>query len=102
MESNFDEMEKLIFNTLEKARFDEEGRLLDLFNIFIAKNEESINQNGHVLAMNSAASSLNPYSATAFQMSGLQMLNQSKQAITKIKNSHDATFILNNLHTSNL
>ena len=95
LESNFDEMEKLIFNTLEKARFDEEGRLLDLFNIFIAKNEESINQNGHVLAMNSAASSLNPYSATAFQMSGLQMLNQSKQAITKIKNSHDATFILN-------
>ena len=53
------------------------------------------NQNGHVLAMNSAASSLNPYSATAFQMSGLQMLNQSKQAITKIKNSHDASFILN-------
>ena len=33
LESNFDEMEKLIFNTLKKARFDEEGRLLDLFNI---------------------------------------------------------------------
>ena len=102
LESNFDEMEKLIFNTLEKARFDEEGRLLDLFNIFIAKNEESINQNGHVLAMNSAASSLNPYSATAFQMSGLQMLNQSKQAITKIKNSHDASFILNILKSIHL
>jgi Zn-dependent M16 (insulinase) family peptidase len=35
--------------------------------------------------MNSAASSLNTFSATAFQMSGLQMLNQSKAAISKLK-----------------
>ena len=97
LESNFDEMEKLIFNTLEKARFDEEGRLLDLFNIFIAKNEESINQNGHVLAMNSAASSLNPYSATAFQMSGLRMLNQSKTSISKIKDITDANELIDTL-----
>ena len=35
--------------------------------------------------MNSAASSLNTFSATAFQMSGLKMLNQSKAAISKLK-----------------
>ncbi|MDC0079709.1 insulinase family protein [Pseudomonadota bacterium] len=85
LEDNFDAMEKLVLNTIKKVRFDEENRIWDLFNIFIARNEESLNQNGHILAMNSAASSLNTFSATAFQMSGLKMLNQSKAAISKLK-----------------
>ena len=95
LENNFDEMEKLILNTLENARFDEEDRILDLFNIFIARNEESINQNGHILAMNSAASSLNKFSATAYQMSGLQMLNQSKATISKMKDAADSINLIN-------
>jgi len=102
LEDNFDAMEKLIFNTLENARFDEENRILDLFNIFIARNEESLNQNGHILAMNSAASSINSFSATVFQMSGLLMLNQSKAAISKMKEVADAielTNILKSIHS---
>ena len=95
LEDNFDSMEKLILNTLENARFDEENRLLDLFNIFVARNEESLNQNGHILAMNSAASSLNTFSATTYQMSGMQMLNKSKEAISKIKNVSDANNVIN-------
>ena len=95
LENNFDEMEKLILNTLENARFDEGDRILDLFNIFIARNEESINQNGHILAMNSAASSLNKFSATAYQMSGLQMLNQAKATISKMKDAADAINLIN-------
>ena len=95
LENNFNAMEKLIFNTLENARFDEKNRILDLFNIFIARNEESLNQNGHILAMNSAASSLNTFSATAFQMSGLQMLNQSKAAISKMKEVADTLELIN-------
>ena len=94
LEENFDAMEKLIFNTVENVRFDEESRILDLFNIFIARNEESLNQNGHILAMNSAASSLNAFSATAFQMSGLQMLNHSKAAISNIKEIADAVELI--------
>jgi len=90
LEDNFDGMEKLILNTINNTRFDEENRILDLFNIFIARNEESLNQNGHILAMNSAASNLNTFSASAFQMSGLQMLNQSKAAILKIRKAEDA------------
>ena len=97
LEDNFDEMEKLLINTLENARFDEKNRILDLFNIFIARNEESLNQNGHILAMNSAASSLNTFSATAFQMSGLRMLNQSKVAISKIKEIADANELIDTL-----
>ena len=97
LEDNFDAMEKLVFNTLENARFDEKNRILDLFNIFIARNEESLNQNGHILAMNSAASSLNTFSATAFQMSGLRMLNQSKAAISKIKEITDANELIDTL-----
>jgi Zn-dependent M16 (insulinase) family peptidase len=95
LEVNFDAMEKLIFNTIENARFDEENRILDLFNIFIARNEESLNQNGHILAMNSAASSLNIFSATAYQMSGLRMLNLSKAAISKMKEASDAMELVN-------
>ena len=94
LEENFDAMEKLVFNTLENARFDEVGRIFDLFNIFIARNDESLNQNGHILAMNSAASSLNKLSATAFQMSGLQMLNQSKEVISKMKEVTDAAELI--------
>jgi Zn-dependent M16 (insulinase) family peptidase len=94
LEENFDAMEKLVFNTLENARFDEVGRIFDLFNIFIARNDESLNQNGHILAMNSAASSLNKLSATAFQMSGLQMLNQSKEVISKMKEVADAAELI--------
>ena len=97
LEDNFDAMEKLVFNTLENARFDEKNRILDLFNIFIARNEESLNQNGHILAMNSAASSLNTLSATAFQMSGLRMLNQSKTSISKIKDITDANELIDTL-----
>ena len=97
LEGNFDVMEKLVINTLENARFDEKNRILDLFNIFIARNEESLNQNGHILAMNSAASSLNTLSATAFQMSGLRMLNQSKTAISKIKEITDANELIDTL-----
>ena len=89
LENNFEAMEKLIFSTLKHARFDEQNRILDLLNIFISRNEESLNQNGHILAMNSAASSLNKLSATAFQMSGIKMLNQSKAAVTKIKDAND-------------
>ena len=102
LEENFDAMEKLVFNTLENARFDEQNRIFDLLNIFIARNEESLNQNGHILAMNSAASSLNKFSATAFQMSGLQMLNQSKAAISKMKDVSDTSEvidILKNIHS---
>jgi Zn-dependent M16 (insulinase) family peptidase len=87
-------MEELVFNTLENARFDEQNRIFDLLNIFIARNEESLNQNGHILAMNSAASSLNKLSATAFQMSGLQMLNQSKEVISKMKEVTDAAELI--------
>ena len=97
LEGNFDAMEKLVINTLENARFDEKNRILDLFNIFIARNEESLNQNGHILAMNSAASSLNTLSATAFQMSGLRMLNQSKTSISKIKDITDANELIDTL-----
>jgi len=102
LEDNFDAMEKLVFNTLENARFDEKNRILDLFNIFIARNEESLNQNGHILAMNSAASSLNTFSATAFQMSGLRMLNQSKAAISKIKEITDANELIDTLKSIHL
>ena len=44
--------------------------------------------------MNSAASSLNKLSATAFQMSGLQMLNQSKEVISKMKEVTDAAELI--------
>ena len=102
LEENFEAMEKLVFNTLKNARFDEESRLLDLFNIFVARNEESLNQNGHILAMNSASSSLNTLSATAFQMSGLQMLNQSKAAISNIKEVADTAELVNILKSIHL
>jgi len=101
LEENFYSMENLIFNTVECIRFDEKKRILDLLNIFVAKNDESLNQNGHYLAMNSAASTLNDLAATSFHLSGLQMVHRSKEIISKIQKTDDPepiVKILKNIH----
>jgi Zn-dependent M16 (insulinase) family peptidase len=97
LEENFNNMEELIFNTIKSVRFDEEQRILDLLNIFVARNDESLNQNGHYLAMNSAASSLNTLATTSFHLSGLQMIHRSKELISKIQLDEDASYIINTL-----
>ena len=101
LEENFNGMEELIFNTIKSVRFDEEKRILDLLNIFVARNDESLNQNGHYLAMNSAASSLNTLATTSFHLSGLQMIHRTKELISKIQLDGDASYIINilqNIH----
>ncbi|MDC0130142.1 insulinase family protein, partial [Gammaproteobacteria bacterium] len=102
LEENFNAMEELIFNTIKSVRFDEEKRILDLLNIFVARNDESLNQNGHYLAMNSAASSLNTLATTSFHLSGLQMIHRTKELISKIQLDGDANYIINilqNIHS---
>ena len=102
LEENFNAMEELIFNTIKSVRFDEEKRVLDLLNIFVARNDESLNQNGHYLAMNSAASSLNTLATTSFHLSGLQMIHRTKELISKIQLDGDASYIINilqNIHS---
>ena len=101
LEENFNAMEELIFNTIKSVRFDEDKRVLDLLNIFVARNDESLNQNGHYLAMNSAASSLNTLATTSFHLSGLQMIHRTKELISKIQLDGDASYIINilqNIH----
>ena len=102
LEENFNAMEELIFNTIKSVRFDEEKRILDLLNIFVARNDESLNQNGHYLAMNSAASSLNTLATTSFHLSGLRMIHRTKELISKIQLDGDASYIINilqNIHS---
>ena len=102
LEENFNGMEELIFNTIKSVRFDEEKRILDLLNIFVARNDESLNQNGHYLAMNSAASSLNTLATTSFHISGLQMIHRAKELISKIQLDGDVSYIINilqNIHS---
>ena len=102
LEENFNAMEELIFNTIKSVRFDEEKRVLDLLNIFVARNDESLNQNGHYLAMNSAASSLNTLATTSFHISGLQMIHRAKELISKIQLDGDVSYIINilqNIHS---
>ena len=82
---------------IKSVRFDEEQRIQDLLNIFVARNDESLNQNGHYLAMNSAASSLNTLATTSFHLSGLQMIHRSKELISKIQLDGDASYIINTL-----
>jgi len=102
LEENFNGMEELIFDTIKSVRFDEEKRILDLLNIFVARNDESLNQNGHYLAMNSAASSLNTLATTSFHISGLQMIHRAKELISKIQLDGDVSYIINilqNIHS---
>jgi len=89
LEENFESMERLMMETVISPNFDESKRIQDLMNIFVARNDESLNQNGHYLAMNSAAAGLNTLAASSYQMSGLKMIHEMKALISTAQEKND-------------
>lgn len=70
--NNFSDMQTLMLDTLDQAKFGEAQRLKDLVSQIRARRESSIVSSGHVYAMNAAASGLSPIAALSHRVSGLQ------------------------------
>ena len=70
-------MQELMLRTIEDSRFDETQRIKELLDFISSDNEKSLIQNGHVLAMNNAASQINSIAATNDLTSGIRFINNT-------------------------
>jgi presequence protease len=69
---------ELVYETLNKVRFDETDRLADLIAQRRAGAEQSVTGNGHGLAMQAASSGMSPTAAMMHRLTGLQGINSLK------------------------
>ena len=70
-------MQELMLRTIEDSEFDETQRIKELLDFISSDNEKSLIQNGHVLAMNNAASQINSIAATNDLTSGIRFINNT-------------------------
>jgi Zn-dependent M16 (insulinase) family peptidase len=70
-------MQELMLRTIEDSKFDEPQRIKELLDFISSDNEKSLIQNGHVLAMNNAASQINSIAATNDLTSGIRFINNT-------------------------
>ena len=70
-------MQELMLRTIEDSKFDETQRIKELLDFISSDNEKSLIQNGHVLAMNNAASQINSIAATNDLTSGIRFINNT-------------------------
>ena len=68
---NYQQMSRLLRETLEQPRFDELERIRELIAQQRARSEQSVTGNGHGLAMTAAASGLSAAAALQHRLSGL-------------------------------
>ena len=89
-------MSELMRDTFQQARFDESERLQELITHIRTHKEQSITQNGHLLAMQVASSPCNPVSRLIHAFDGLGGLQSIKQLEQQIKEDNGRT-LQNNL-----
>ena len=77
--SNQAELCELLQQTLEQVRFDELERIRELVAQKRSRREMSVTGNGHVLAMNAAASGISPGAKLGHRWGGLQGIQSIKQ-----------------------
>lgn len=68
---NQDAMSQMMWDTLQRVRFDELPRIRELIAQTRARREQSITANGHSLAMAAAAAGMSPAAKLSHQLSGL-------------------------------
>jgi len=76
---NHQQLNDLMKQTLEGARFDEHERIRELIAQKRARREQSVTGNGHSLAMAAASSGMSPAAAFSHRLSGLVGIQYIKQ-----------------------
>ena len=86
---NHSEVNELMQQTLEHARFDEHARIRELMAQKRARREQSITGNGHGLAMSAASSGMSPAAALNHRLSGLEGIRFIKQLDDGLDNAEN-------------
>ena len=84
LEKNEQKMQDLILQTCKNPDFNNKERILDILNFTVSANDRSLIQNGHVLAMSSAASQINNIAATNDIASGLSFISNTKKILSSV------------------
>jgi len=78
---------QLLRDTAVSANFKDHGRIKDLLKQSLSRKEQSINGQGHSLAMGIAASGTSGLSQLAYSMSGLPSLLRAREWVKQIDNT---------------
>ena len=76
---NHQQLNELMSEMLEKARFDELGRIRELVSQKRARSEQSVTGQGHSLAMLAASSGMSPAAELSNRLSGLEGIKRLKE-----------------------
>lgn len=93
---------KLMRDTFEQARFDENVRLLELATQARISREQNITANGHLYAMRAAAVNFNPTAQLSHKLMGLESIQSIKRIEKEMKSGNHEYFRnqLENIHQS--
>jgi Zn-dependent M16 (insulinase) family peptidase len=83
-------MNELMRDTLHMARFDETDRLQELITQVKTGREQSVTGNGHVLAMQTASSNMNPLAKMSHELMGLGAIKNIKALEQELKQGNFA------------
>jgi Zn-dependent M16 (insulinase) family peptidase len=72
---------KLINETIAQAKFSEKERIANLLQLYLLREEEHLNQSGHIMAMSSAAAGLNPFAWAQENLHGISALKNFKDLL---------------------
>ena len=97
LEKNAHLMQELILKTVHEANFDENKRIQELLTFISADNEQSLTQNGHVLAMANAAAQITPEASTNDITSGIRFINNTGILSKNIKDDSALDSYIKNL-----
>lgn len=75
----------LIYNVIKNAKFTDQERIRNLLQLYLLREEEYLNQSGHVMAMSAASASLNSFAWSQESLHGISSLKDFKD----LYGSHD-------------
>lgn len=68
----------LIYSTIKNAKFTDQERIKNLLQLYLLREEEYLNQSGHIMAMTAASASLNSYAWSQEKLHGISSLKDFK------------------------
>ena len=84
LERTQQKMTRLMYDTLTAARFDELPRLRELLSVVRSISEQSVTDQGHLLAMKAAVSAMSPSASLTHRLDGLEGIRFTRQLSKQI------------------
>ena len=97
--ANQAKLSKLMQDMLESCRFDELNRIKELMQQIASHKEQSVTNQGHVLAMGIAASRMSSIAALNYENTGMQGILNLKSMVKNFSNDEQLAIFANKLQT---